>query len=154
MAINVIVQYNGGFLPDILLLTQAPIVVWFHGTIIVCYSYQFNYVLRWLLFRFVWWPCMAINVSVQYNGGLLPGIILLTQGYYHRGTRSSATKRFCLCSLSNNNNFKHVLNDGTAPIVIKFDRTLLLLYIVINLLDDVLHCFCFVLFGVPPWRLM
>ena len=24
-------------------------------------------------------PCMAINVSVQYNGGLLPDIILLTQ---------------------------------------------------------------------------
>ena len=30
---------------------------------------------------------MAINVSVQYNGGLLPDIILLTQCYYHRGTR-------------------------------------------------------------------
>ena len=30
---------------------------------------------------------MAINVSVQYNGGLLPGIILLTQQfYYHRRT--------------------------------------------------------------------
>ena len=27
---------------------------------------------------------MAINVvSVQYNGGSLPDIILLTQGYYH-----------------------------------------------------------------------
>ena len=31
---------------------------------------------------------MAINVSVQYNDGFLPDIILLTQGYYHhRGTR-------------------------------------------------------------------
>ena len=30
---------------------------------------------------------MAINASVQYNGGLLPGIILLPQCYYHRGTR-------------------------------------------------------------------
>ena len=31
---------------------------------------------------------MAINTSVQYNGGLLPDIIiLLSQGYYHRGTR-------------------------------------------------------------------
>ena len=28
MAINVIVQYNGGFLSDILLLTQAPIFVY------------------------------------------------------------------------------------------------------------------------------
>ena len=26
-----------------------------------------------------WCPCMAINVSVQYNGGLLPDIILLTR---------------------------------------------------------------------------
>ena len=32
---------------------------------------------------------MAINndVSVQYNGGLLPDIMLLTQCYFHRGTR-------------------------------------------------------------------
>ena len=42
---------------------------------------------------------MAINVSVQYNGGFLPDIILLTQGYYHRGTHLNAMKRFCLCSL-------------------------------------------------------
>ena len=28
-----VVQYNGGFLLDILLLTQAPIFVWFGGTI-------------------------------------------------------------------------------------------------------------------------
>ena len=44
-------------------------------------------------------PCMAINVSVQYNGELLPGIILLTQCYLHRGTRSKAMERFCICSL-------------------------------------------------------
>ena len=44
---------------------------------------------------FVWCPCMAINVSVQYDGGLLPDIILLlTQCYYHRGTRLNAIKRF------------------------------------------------------------
>ena len=47
----------------------------------------------------VWFPCMAINVSVQYNGGLLPDIILLIQCYYHRGTRLNAMKRFCICSL-------------------------------------------------------
>ena len=33
---------------------------------------------------------MAINVSVQHNGGFLPGIILLTQCYYHRGTHLNA----------------------------------------------------------------
>ena len=27
--------------------------------------------------------CMAINVSVQYNDGFLPDIIVLTQCYYH-----------------------------------------------------------------------
>ena len=41
---------------------------------------------------------MAVNVSIlQYNGGLLPDIILLTQCYYHhRGTRLNAMKIFCL----------------------------------------------------------
>ena len=48
---------------------------------------------------FVWCPCMAINVSVQFDGGLLPGIILLPRCYYHRGTRLNAMKRFCICSL-------------------------------------------------------
>ena len=40
------------------------------------------------VFAFCLCPCMAINVvSIQYNGGLLPGIILLTQQcHYHRGT--------------------------------------------------------------------
>ena len=85
MAINVIVQYNDKSLPDNLLLTEAPIVVWFDGTIILmCY---------------VWWLCMTINISVKYNGGLLPDIILLTQGYYHRGTRLNTMNRFCICSL-------------------------------------------------------
>ena len=42
---------------------------------------------------------MAINVSVQYNGGLLPDIILLTQCYYQGGTRLNVMKRFCICSL-------------------------------------------------------
>ena len=45
---------------------------------------------------FVWCPCMAINVSVQHNGEFLPGIILLTQCYDHRGL---IVKRFCICSL-------------------------------------------------------
>ena len=37
---------------------------------------------------------MAINVSVQYNGGLLPDVILLTQCYYHRGTRLTGPHAF------------------------------------------------------------
>ena len=30
---------------------------------------------------------MVINISALYNGGLLPDIMLLTQGYYQWGTR-------------------------------------------------------------------
>ena len=41
-----------------------------------------------LLFGYVWKLFMGINISVQqYNGGFLPDIILLTQGYYQWGTR-------------------------------------------------------------------
>ena len=39
---------------------------------------------------------MAVNA--QHNGEFLPDIILLTQCYYHRGTRLNVMKRFCLCS--------------------------------------------------------
>ena len=42
---------------------------------------------------------MAINISVQYNGGLLADIILLTQGYYHWETRLNAMYRPCLNNL-------------------------------------------------------
>ena len=70
MVINVIVQYNGGFLPDILRLTEAPvIVVWLGGIIIVYYVLLLLYC---LLFCCVcWWPCMAIslNVCIRYDGG-------------------------------------------------------------------------------------
>ena len=52
-----------------------------------------------LFLLFFWCPCMAINVNVQYNCGFLPVIILLTQCYYHRGTRLNAIKRFCIWSL-------------------------------------------------------
>ena len=34
------------------------------------------YIVSVLFLLFFWSPCMAINVSVQYNGGLLPDIIL------------------------------------------------------------------------------
>ena len=58
---------------------------------------------------------MAINVSVQYNGGLLPVVILSTQGYYtiipSSGNPFKDLFFFCLCSLPMKqlNNFKHVM---------------------------------------------
>ena len=114
MVINISVQYNGGLLPDIILLTQG----YYHwGTMyppsgfvfiayLVCISILLlsrvivYYIVSCLFLMFFWCPCMAINVNVQYNGGLLPDIILLlTQCYFHRGTRLNAMKRFCICSL-------------------------------------------------------
>ena len=75
-----------------------------------CSDFGFTAYVTEYYYYHVWWcttlfslflllcPCMAINVSVQYNGGLLPDIVLLTQCYYHRGTRLNAMKRFCICS--------------------------------------------------------
>ena len=52
------------------------------------------YIVSVLFVPFSWCPWMAINVNVQYNGGLLPDIILLTQCYFHRGTGLNAMKSF------------------------------------------------------------
>ena len=52
------------------------------------------YIVSGVFLVFFWCPCLAINASVKYNGGLLPDIILLTQCYFHQGTRLNATKRF------------------------------------------------------------
>ena len=49
----VFLQYNGGVLANILLLTQAPIVVWSDGTIIVYHYYHYNYVLQNIVFCFL-----------------------------------------------------------------------------------------------------
>ena len=43
---------------------------------------------------------MWINISVQYNGGFLPDIILLTQGYL-RGTRLNTMHGLCTYNLYN-----------------------------------------------------
>ena len=37
---------------------------------------------------------MVINISVRYNGGPLPDIILLTQGHYQWGTRLNTCSGF------------------------------------------------------------
>ena len=112
MVINTRVQYNDGLLPDIILLTHG----YYHrgtrlntmqwlclyslcNTISLLPCLMVYYIVSVLFSMFFWCPCMAINVSVQYNGGLLPDIILLTQCYYHRGTRLDVMKRFWICSL-------------------------------------------------------
>ena len=112
MAIDISVQYNGGLLPDIILLTQG----YYHrgtrlntvyrlclyslcNSILLLPFLMMCYIVSVLFLLFVWCPCMAINASVPYNGGLLHDIILLTQCYYHSGNPFNAMKRFCICSL-------------------------------------------------------
>ena len=113
MVINISVQYNGGFLPDIILLTQGyyhrgtrlntmyrlVFIAYICNSILLLPCVMVYYIVCFVIL-FFWCTCMAINLSVQqYNGGLLPDIILLTQCYFHRGTRLNAKKRFCICSL-------------------------------------------------------
>ena len=72
-------QYNVGEKPTVILYTDINR----HArTILVTMYYYSGYMLD-----YDWWLCMVINISAKYNGGLLPDIILLTQGYYHWGTR-------------------------------------------------------------------
>ena len=76
---NVIVQYNGFHPDNFYCWPKLLFLLLLYGsmTFISC-----------VLCCIVWWPGMATNiVSVQYNGGFLPDIILLTQGdYLLRGT--------------------------------------------------------------------
>ena len=104
------------------------------------------YIFSVLFLLFVWCPCMAINVSVQYNGGLL-GIILLPQCYYHRGTRLNAIKRFCIFSLRSHLNVLTFFpltggcSEGLGAFIFFFKQLhlvqqltpiLLLLYVILN----------------------
>ena len=58
---------------------------------------------------------MAINVSVQYNGGSLPDIILLTQGYYRWGTHLNAVKRLYILTMKQH--FIHVVESSCGLVV-------------------------------------
>ena len=86
MVINRFVYSNSGFSPDILLFTLAPILVRFDGTIIDISTILLTMYCSVML-GYDWWLCIVICISVQCNGGFLPDMILLAQGYYHRGTR-------------------------------------------------------------------
>ena len=59
----------------------------------------FYYVLKMFFFCYCLVSLyMVINLSVQHNGRFLPGTIMLTQCYYHSGTRLKAMNRFRICS--------------------------------------------------------
>ena len=76
---------------------------------------------------------MVINISV-HNGWFLPDIILLTQGYYHWGTRLDTMYVVALYL------------QPTYVIVYYYYQCLIVYYIV----SVCFYCFP----GVPSWRLM
>ena len=78
MAVTLGQQYDFGEKPTVILYTYGPMtLISYIITTFLIIMYQ---ELHCLLFCFVGWPCMAISVSVQYDGGFLLDIILLTQG--------------------------------------------------------------------------
>ena len=57
----------------------------------------YYYIVSVLFLLLVWCPGMAFNASVQHNGGLLPGIILLTQSMLlPSGNPFKSHKIFCI----------------------------------------------------------
>ena len=78
--------------------TETPICAKTPTLFLVGFGYVCTAMFLFVL-RVFWCPRMAINVSVQYDGGLLPDIILLTQCYYHWGNHLNAMNMCCLCSL-------------------------------------------------------
>ena len=71
-----IIQYTS------VLFTQAPIRVSLDGTIIDSRTILVTMYITVVMLGYDQWLCMVIHISVQYNGGFLLDIILLTQGYY------------------------------------------------------------------------
>ena len=66
----------------------------FTTTYLITYYIVFGLFWLWHVLQcFVY--AVLCKCTKQYNGGLLPDIILLTQCHYHRGTRLNAMKKFC-----------------------------------------------------------
>ena len=76
---------------DIIILENCPITI-----LLVYITIQYSTIVK-----IVYDDKCHRTISVQDNGGLLPDITLLTQGYYHRGTRLNTMQWLCLCSLCN-----------------------------------------------------
>ena len=60
-----------------------------------CRKWYMYYNIRAMMYDDGFIQQRRINVSVQHNGGFLPGNKLLTQCYYHWGARLNAMKSFC-----------------------------------------------------------
>ena len=68
--------------PNVLEGFEVPLSYWGDWLLLYIIINIFIVYLKCFCFVFIWYPYMAVNVSVQHNGGFLPGIKLLTQCYY------------------------------------------------------------------------
>ena len=84
---------------DIYIMVLSVLVIRIYSLLLLLYIIMFDDVLFCLSYFSGVPAWQLMYVSVQYNGGLLHDIMLLTQCYSHRGTRLNAIKRFCICSL-------------------------------------------------------
>ena len=111
MAINRSVQYNEHFTVDPSPYFCTGMVRWHYYRILLL-LYPFNYELHCFVVAFVSWSCMAINVSVQHNGGFLPGVILTVDPMLLPSSNPSKSHQEVLSLQSmNNNNCKHLVRN-------------------------------------------
>ena len=88
MAINDIVQYTiNSALPPAFYCLPKPLSLYALMVLLLTLVPSSYLCIAVVMLGYDWWLCLVINISVEYNGGLLPDIILLTHGYYHWGTR-------------------------------------------------------------------
>ena len=73
-----------------------PNPLFLYGTVFMFFKEKLVF-----MFCYDWWLYMVINITVQYNGGFLPDIIPLTQGYDHWGTRLKTMQWLRIYSLCN-----------------------------------------------------
>ena len=83
---SILVDFSPTFycLPKPLFLYGSMVLLSYISTITLLSMYYSVYVFKEKSeFCYDCRLCMVTNISVQYNGGFLPDIILLTQGYYY-----------------------------------------------------------------------
>ena len=80
------VQYTTSDLSPAFYCLPKPLLV--YGSMLLLSTLILSsYSIIVLMLGYDWGLRMVINIRVQYNGGFLPDIILLTQGYYQWETR-------------------------------------------------------------------
>ena len=113
-------QRNGGFLPDILLLTQCYPILTMLDVVLYCLCFCFSCVLL---------PDIIVLTQCCV---LLPDIILLTQCYSHRGTWVNAIERFRSCRLRNCSLLSHLIGFSLTRIPCSGSVLNFIVYVIVS----------------------